>query len=139
MRTKLFLWAMLAALLTGCKAIQIVDVDQDDNTNGTHNTGNPPSANGIDYTPRGGSGRVGGSADLSAICGTAVCPAQQPFWYSDHPELITVQGSTQGAGGFYVGMKARVHFVAAGTATLCIQPSLTQKDPRACYTWTATP
>ena len=100
MRTKLVLYAALAALLAACENKQITEVTTDGQVGiigSTGSTGQPPSSNGIDYTPRGGSGRVGTTAPLTAICGTAICPAQQPFWTSDHPELIAVRGSTQGS------------------------------------------
>jgi hypothetical protein len=140
-RTRLFLCAALAALLTGCEATQIVDVDGRAGTGpgGTKPGTGTPSATGIDYTPRGGSGRVGATASLAAICTLSSC--NKPFWHSNHPELISVTGN-EVVNGFHVGMSATLRFVAPSGSTqvkICVQPSVSVTSPQACYDWSSNP
>lgn len=101
--------------------------------------------NSIDYTPPGG---TVGSTDvtLTAQCQTQAGYACNPYWYSDHPELITVNGSgspvTIAGVTYQAGTTATLHRIynqSGVSVNICVQAAVQDNQLKSCHTWTTTP
>lgn len=61
---------------------------------------------------------------------TANCGSGKPFWHSSAPSNVEAKG-TENVGGWWVGNNATIRCISTGSATVTVQPSISQTTPSA--------
>lgn len=86
----------------------------------------PPPGRTITLTPGSGSGAVNTTTSTSAVCTGGSCNA--PWWSSSDPSRVSVNP-----------ISGLVRYIWHGSATICVQWSVTETSPKSCGTFTTTP
>ena len=86
----------------------------------------PPQVRTIELTPSGASGAVNATLQTGVTCRINGAPVScSPWWYSSDPSRVSVNGAT-----------GLVRYIFRGSATICVQWSLTETEPKACHLFT---
>jgi hypothetical protein len=102
--------------------------------------------NSIDYTPPGGTIRKDSTVTITAHCETQAGYACNPYYTSNHPELITVNGNgspvTIGSVTYPAGTTATLKAVGNNPSVdveICVQAAVQDSTMRTCHIWHTAP